>query len=50
VNRTTLYEMVQRGEIPGVVHIGRTIRFQRRVVEWMCSKAASALNEESHMT
>ena len=39
VNRNTLYEMVQRGEIPGVVHIGRTIRFVRDVVvEWMCSQ------------
>ena len=38
VDRKTIYEMVHRKEIPGVVHVGRNIRFVREVVvEWMRS-------------
>ena len=38
VDRKTIYEMVHRGEIPGVVYVGRNIRFVRDVVlEWLCS-------------
>ena len=29
VNRKTIYEAVQRGELPGVLRIGRTLRFVR---------------------
>ena len=32
VNRTTVYEAVQRDEIPGVVRVGRVIRFRRDAV------------------
>ena len=36
VNRTTVYEAVQRNEIPGVVRIGRLLRFRRdAIVAWM---------------
>ena len=39
MNRNTVYEAAARSEIPGVVYIGRTIRFVRDVVvEWMCSQ------------
>lgn len=29
VNRKTLYEAIRLGEVPGVVHVGRTIRIGR---------------------
>ncbi|NVB39584.1 helix-turn-helix domain-containing protein [Pseudenhygromyxa sp. WMMC2535] len=32
VNRKTIYEAVQRDEIPGVVRIGRVLRFHREAV------------------
>ena len=36
VNRTTVYEAVQRDEIPGVVRIGRLLRFRRdAIIAWM---------------
>lgn len=40
VNRKTVYEAVQRGDIPGVVRLGRLIRFRRDdVLAWMSSSA-----------
>jgi excisionase family DNA binding protein len=39
VNRNTLYESVQRGEVPGVVYVGRSIRFVRDIVlQWLGSQ------------
>ena len=36
VNRNTIYEAVQRDEIPGVVRIGRVLRFRRdAIVAWI---------------
>ena len=36
VNRTTVYEAVQRDEIPGVVRIGRLLRFRRdAIIAWI---------------
>ena len=36
VNRKTLYEAVQRDQIPGVVRVGRVLRFHRdAVLEWI---------------
>jgi excisionase family DNA binding protein len=32
VNRKTLYEAVQRDQIPGVVRVGRILRFHREAV------------------
>jgi excisionase family DNA binding protein len=29
VNRKSLYQAIERGEIPGVIRIGRTIRIRR---------------------
>ncbi|NRD51914.1 DNA-binding protein [Corallococcus sp. AB030] len=29
VNRKTLYESIRLGQVPGVVHIGRSIRLRR---------------------
>lgn len=35
VNRKTVYEAVQRDEIPGAFHIGRVIRFSRdQLLTW----------------
>lgn len=35
VNRKTVYEAVQRDEIPGAFHIGRVIRFGRdQLLAW----------------
>ena len=36
VNRNTVYDLFQRGEIPGGRKVGRIIRFSRdTVVEWL---------------
>ncbi len=36
VDRNTVYEAIARGQIPGVVRLGRTIRITRStVVEWL---------------
>jgi excisionase family DNA binding protein len=36
VNRNTVYELFQRGEIPGGQKVGRSIRFSRdTVVQWL---------------
>ena len=36
VNRKTLYEAVQRDEIPGVIRVGRCVRFSRdEVLGWL---------------
>ena len=36
VNRKTLYEAVQRDQIPGVVRVGRILRFHRdAVLAWI---------------
>jgi len=36
VNRNTAYEAIQRGDVPGVVRIGNSIRICRKtVVEWL---------------
>lgn len=41
INRKTLYEAVQRGEVPGTLRIGRCLRFQRdAVLEWMSNHRA----------
>lgn len=37
MSRSRLYELLQRGEIPGVVHIGRSVRISRTELEhWVC--------------
>lgn len=37
VNRKTVYEAVKRGEIPGVVKVGRSLRFSRdELLSWLC--------------
>ena len=47
VNRKTIYEMVQHGDIPGVVRLGRVIRFCRdAVVNWMRGNGGPALGEK----
>ena len=36
VNRNTVYEAVQRDEIPGVVRVGRVLRFRRdAIISWI---------------
>ncbi|MDJ0766063.1 MAG: helix-turn-helix domain-containing protein [Myxococcota bacterium] len=36
VNRNTVYELSQRGEIPGKLRIGRSLRFHRdTVLQWL---------------
>ena len=36
VSRDSVYQMVSRGQIPGVVHIGRRLRFDRQtVLDWI---------------
>ena len=36
VNRNTIYEAVQRDEIPGVIRVGRCLRFHRdEVLGWL---------------
>jgi excisionase family DNA binding protein len=33
ISRSRVYEMIARGELPGVMRLGRTIRISRRVLE-----------------
>ena len=41
VNRKTVYEAVKRGEIPGVVKVGRSLRFSRdELLRWLCQGRA----------
>jgi excisionase family DNA binding protein len=36
VNRKTLYEALNAGEVPGVIRVGRTVRLCRdAVLEWV---------------
>lgn len=40
VDRKTLYQAIERGEVPGVMRLGRTLRIRRRVVaDWLDGKA-----------
>jgi excisionase family DNA binding protein len=44
VNRKTLYAAIQKGEVPGVVRIGKTIRLSRAaLLDWFRVSAGSAL-------
>ena len=41
VDRKTLYEAVQRDEIPGVIRVGRCLRFHRdAVLSWLSPNSA----------
>jgi excisionase family DNA binding protein len=47
VNRKTLYESIQLGNVPGVVHLGRVIRLHRTaLVSWFTGNAGSALGRK----
>jgi excisionase family DNA binding protein len=47
VNRKTLYEAVQRDEVPGVIRIGRSLRFRRdAVLMWLSNSCAVPNHEE----
>ncbi len=47
VNRKTLYESVKRGLVPGVLHVGRSIRIRRSVLlKWMPGNSGPALGEK----
>lgn len=42
IGRNSAYEAIQRGEIPGVVRIGRTVRVSKAtVLRWMGQGASS---------
>ena len=46
MNPNTVYEAVARREIPGVVYVGRNIRFVRDiVVDWLRGKEAARVPE-----
>jgi excisionase family DNA binding protein len=39
VNRKTLYELIQRGELPGVRRLGRAIRIHRpTLIRWLADQ------------
>jgi excisionase family DNA binding protein len=47
VNRKTLYESIRLGQVPGVVHLGRTIRIRRTVLlGWSLGNSGPALGEK----
>lgn len=47
VNRKTLYESIRLGQVPGVVHLGRSIRIRRVVLlRWMSGHSGPALGEK----
>ncbi len=46
-NRKTLYESIRLGQVPGVVHLGRTIRIRRTVLlGWSPGNSGPALGEK----
>ncbi len=47
VNRKTLYESIRLGQVPGVIHLGRSIRIRRVVLlRWMPGHSGPALGEK----
>jgi excisionase family DNA binding protein len=47
INRKTLYEAVQRDEIPGAFRVGRCLRFHRdAVLNWLSPNQRVVLNSE----
>ncbi|PTL75525.1 helix-turn-helix domain-containing protein [Vitiosangium sp. GDMCC 1.1324] len=47
VNRKTLYESIRRGEVPGAVHLGRTVRLRRSVLlSWTPGNSSPALGKK----
>lgn len=45
INRKTLYEAVQRDEIPGAFRIGRSLRFRRdAVLMWLSAEPSSLIS------
>nr|WP_071898369.1 helix-turn-helix domain-containing protein [Cystobacter ferrugineus] len=47
VNRKTLYESIRRGEVPGVLHLGRSVRLRRSVLlSWTPGNSSPALGKK----
>ncbi|MFE8602554.1 helix-turn-helix domain-containing protein [Archangium violaceum] len=47
VNRKTLYESIRRGEVPGAVHLGRSVRLRRSVLlSWTPGNSSPALGKK----
>lgn len=47
VNRKTLYESIRLGQVPGVLHLGRSIRIRRVVLlRWVPGHSGPALGEK----
>ncbi|ADO68723.1 helix-turn-helix domain-containing protein [Stigmatella aurantiaca] len=47
VNRKTLYESIRLEQVPGVVHIGRSIRLRRSVLlTWVPGNSSPALGKK----
>ena len=42
VGRSTLYELIARGDIPGVIRIGSAIRISRRALEGWIERTSSS--------
>ena len=41
IGRTSIYEMLSRNELPGIVNIGRSVRVSRQALEkWVESQAS----------
>lgn len=47
INRKTLYEAVLRDEIPGMIRVGRCLRFHRdEVLRWLSPNSRAVLTSE----
>jgi excisionase family DNA binding protein len=47
VNRKTLYESIRRGEVPGTIHVGRSVRLRRSVLlSWTPGNSSPALGKK----
>jgi excisionase family DNA binding protein len=47
LSRNGVYRLLQLGEIPGAIRVGRTIRVCRRtLLDWLRSNGARELNEQ----
>jgi excisionase family DNA binding protein len=42
VGRTKVYELIANGELPGILHIGRSVRISKAALEqWIAQQAVS---------
>lgn len=45
--KTSIYTMVSRGKLPGIVHLGRALRFERATIDaWVSGQRAEQVSDK----